>query len=410
MSESVQAATPNGASDRRKAEIKALTGVRIIAALWVVFFHIRGNIGSEFPFRWLIAPLIEHGELGVDLFFALSGFVLTLNYVDRMGARFSVQNAATFLWARLARVWPVFFLTLLTAGLWHGVLMATRVGDPVEVRDFGVLSFFRQTLLVALWTEPSHDRLMWNGPSWSVSAEAFAYVLFPVLVLLFFRLGRVLAPRMLFVGAVVAVLPVSLFVGAYGTLYVPWGWMLRIVCGFLGGSFMYLAVRGIERTDRIRRWSSHLALVLIIAVIALLYLAEAVGRAQLVPMIAPAFVVIVGLLALGDRHIVKLLSTRVFVVGGAASYSVYMVHMLVIEAFWWTQGHSAMFAPGTIGSKVGFVLIPFVVLAVGYSVWRWFEEPIRVAMRKMSIASSSHLALGPIVADPLEHDRGRSDS
>lgn len=365
-----------------------------MAALWVVFFHIKGNIASDLP--WLdrlIGPIISHGELGVDLFFALSGFVLALNYSERMGSTFSRQRAATFWWARIARVWPVFFLTLLVAGLWHGVLFGSGT-DPVEPRDFGVMSFLRQTLLVALWTEPSYDRLMWNGPSWSVSAEAFAYMLFPILILLFFRMGRALASKSLIILAVIAVLPITLFVGAYGHIYMPWSWMLRIVCGFIAGALMWHGVSKLKTSRRMRSWASHLALVAVVLLVAWMYGATAMGRGHLIPMAAPLFVILIGLLAVGDRHIVRLLSTKVFVAGGAASYSVYMVHMLIIEPFWWAQGSiGGIFAPGQVGSKVGFLVLPLVIIGVGYCMWRWFEEPARERIRRMAIANPSGAAL-----------------
>lgn len=417
MSASAQEDVPLGARPvQRPRNIRALTGIRIVAAVWVVFFHIRGNIASEFPaLDPYIAPLIAHGEMGVDLFFALSGFVLCLNYVDRLGGSFRRSAAATFWWARLARVWPVFVLTLLAAGLWHGVLMAAGSGDPVPPREFSVPSFFRQALLIALWTEPDTDRLMWNGPAWSVSAEAFAYALFPVLVLLLFRLGRTSGSRALALLAFVSVLPVSLFVGAFGTLYVPWGWMLRIVCGFMGGALMYLAVRRIERTPRVKRLAGWGALAMVVLGVVGLYVSERLGYGHLAPMVAPFFVLLIGLLALGEGSIVTFLSTRWMVIGGAASYSVYMVHMLCIEPFWWLQGRFAAFAPGTAGSKLGFVMLPFVVVAVGYAVWRWFEEPVRERMRRMSIPRagddvslvSRPLNQPALVADRQEQPRER---
>lgn len=378
---------PRSVTDRApRGHIRALTGIRIVAAVWVVFFHIRGNLASEFPGLYrVIGPVIDHGELGVDLFFALSGFVLALNYTQRMGWRLERPKISAFLWARLARVWPVFFLTLLLAGLWHGYLMGTGQGDPVPPRDFSVTSFLSQALLIDLWNKPEFDRLLWNGPAWSVSAEAFAYVLFPVLALLFLRVGRVVSVRMTVVLAVVATLPISLFVGAFGTMYFDWAWMLRIVCGFTAGALMHEAVRRIPSTARVRTWASHLALALIVAVVAATYVFDAAGYSHLVPMLAPLFVVLVGSLALGDRHVVRLLGTRGFVVGGAASYSVYMIHMLVIEPFWWMQGNVPQyFAPGSTGSKVGFLVLPMIIVALGYVMWRFFEEPMRRAMRDMS--------------------------
>src|ERR1700760_16171 len=62
----------------RSGEIKALTGLRIIAAVWVVLFHFRPMLSDASPgFRDALSPVLNCGAQGVDLFFMLSGFVLT---------------------------------------------------------------------------------------------------------------------------------------------------------------------------------------------------------------------------------------------------------------------------------------------------------------------------------------------
>src|SRR3954467_10956080 len=97
----------------RTGEIKALSGLRIVAAVWVVLFHFRPWLEVSAPgFRSALAPVINCGAQGVDLFFILSGFVLTWNYLDRMGESFSMKATLHFLWLRLARVWPVYLVTL----------------------------------------------------------------------------------------------------------------------------------------------------------------------------------------------------------------------------------------------------------------------------------------------------------
>ncbi len=58
-------------------EIKALTGLRIVASVWVVLFHFRPMVSDISPdFRENLAPVLNCGAQGVDLFFILSGFVL----------------------------------------------------------------------------------------------------------------------------------------------------------------------------------------------------------------------------------------------------------------------------------------------------------------------------------------------
>ena len=91
----------------RSGEIKALTGLRIIAAVWVVLFHFRPLLHDAAPrFAAALTPVLDCGAQGVDLFFILSGFVLTWNYLDTMGPSWSARDTLRFLWLRLARVSP----------------------------------------------------------------------------------------------------------------------------------------------------------------------------------------------------------------------------------------------------------------------------------------------------------------
>ena len=79
----------------RSGEIKALTGLRIVAAVWVVLFHFRPLLREASPgFSDALAPLLDCGAQGVDLFFILSGFVLTWNYLDQMGQSWSLREHA----------------------------------------------------------------------------------------------------------------------------------------------------------------------------------------------------------------------------------------------------------------------------------------------------------------------------
>src|SRR3712207_3565819 len=107
-----------------RGEIRALTGLRLVAALWVVAHHY-WLLAPDRP--WLhdlepARPLLQTGWLGVDLFFVLSGFVLTHTYVAVLGRRPGLRPAASFYWARLSRIWPT----------WLVVLAAVTAGRSVE--------------------------------------------------------------------------------------------------------------------------------------------------------------------------------------------------------------------------------------------------------------------------------------
>lgn len=392
---------PNAvAAPRKVRQVHALTGVRIIAALWVVLFHLRGNLAAEFPeLTRVIGPVINHGELGVDLFFALSGYVLALNYGSRMGLRLDRGATVRFWWARIARVWPAYMFMLIFVTIWHGVLLARDVSDPVAVRDYGVTSFIRQALLIVQWTESDSDRLAWNGPAWSVSAEALAYLLFPVIILAVFRFNRVLSTRSLVIAGLLALFPVVFFSYVLG-LYAPWMWALRILCAFIAGALVFYVVDRFPDTARSRGIASHIALVAIVGVIVGCFVLDLTGRTRYIGVLIPILVVTVGALGIADRHVARLLGTRIMVIGGMASYSVYLVHMPIIEIFWFAQNQwPNALGQGSVGSKIGFILLPFVVVAAGYLLWRFFEEPSRRKLRSMSVQKIPERA----VDDPPLH-------
>ena len=182
----------------RSGEIKALTGLRIVAALWVVLFHFRPLLWQAAPdFASALAPILDCGAQGVDLFFILSGFVLTWNYLDKMGKSWSTRATLRFLWLRLARVWPVYLVTMHLAALW--IIFTLNVGHvPSEtVSTLNAISYIRQLLLVQLWFQPFFDGSSWDGPAWSISAEWLAYLVFGLLILVVFRIARATRARSL---------------------------------------------------------------------------------------------------------------------------------------------------------------------------------------------------------------------
>jgi peptidoglycan/LPS O-acetylase OafA/YrhL len=376
---------PRQPDSARVGEILPLTGLRIVAALLVVFFHIRGNIWTEFPgaTRYL-NPILEHGDLGVDLFFALSGFVLTLNYLDRLGNGLTRRNVGRFVWARLARVWPAYFVTLNIAAVWHGTLMATGSHNPVEPDEFTVWSYLRQATLVVLWTEDDFDRLTWNGPAWSVSAEALVYLLFPLIVLLLPRLARVLRARQLMALGAIAMFPAVLFALVAGSIYLPDLWLLRLLGAFLSGCMACLVARRIRRGARASRLGSMASAGIVAVIVAVCYVTHLLDRNVAAFTVVLLFGPLLVALAVSDRGVSRVLSTRAAVFGGHISYSVYLVHMLLIEPLWWSQSQwPSVLAPGEPLFRVLLFSMPVIVCFFGWLLWRYVEEPARKAMRAM---------------------------
>ena len=69
----------------RSPEIHALTGIPALAAVWMVLYHMHAELEDASPLFWrMFSPILSVGYLGVDLFFILSGFIITYNYSTRL--------------------------------------------------------------------------------------------------------------------------------------------------------------------------------------------------------------------------------------------------------------------------------------------------------------------------------------
>ena len=166
----------------KPARLNALTGLRSFAALNILFFHFSNpetfNFHFYIPtpfspkpytFQVLLAPVVNAGYVSVSYFILLSGFVLGYNYLGR--ARAGQLEAGRFYKARFTRLYPIYFLSLLLAWWmlpreWaahtHGMFWTGVVLTP---------------LLLQGWIPAIATFL--NTPAWTMSAEAFYYVLFP---------------------------------------------------------------------------------------------------------------------------------------------------------------------------------------------------------------------------------------
>lgn len=152
--------------------LPTLTGLRGIAALAVLFYHIRGAMTGFLPEQGI--TILAQGYLAVDLFFVLSGFVLWWNY----GALFAEQGfraAPHFIVRRFARIFPL-HVAILSAMALFAVALIISGRDPGAHYSFAALP--AHYLLIQNWG--GGDTLAWNDPAWSISTEWAAYLLLAV--------------------------------------------------------------------------------------------------------------------------------------------------------------------------------------------------------------------------------------
>ena len=173
---------PDSAGDRRAAaEIASLTTLRGLAAAWVVGLHLQPVLYPLLPAARVLEPFLSQGHAAVPLFFVLSGYVIGLRYAEEFRT-IGVAQWLRFLLLRLGRIYPVHFVTLAAS-----VLLVARNGWPTDAAH-SPGRLVANLLLTHAW---DHDfRLSWNYPSWSISSEWFAYLLFAPMAVWVVRLGR----------------------------------------------------------------------------------------------------------------------------------------------------------------------------------------------------------------------------
>lgn len=364
----------------RPAHLPALTGIRFVAAAWVVAFHIlrfnEDDLRAEHPFlAAVIWPIASQGDLGVDLFFMLSGFVLAHNYLSRLGPDPGVAATGRFLWARIARIWPLYVVAVLIGGLALLLRQVLFGSDPTVPLTFGKLA--EQVLMIQQWTDPDVAYTSWTTPGWSISAEWLAYLSFPVLAVVVWRLQKVVGPRLLAGLAILTLLPLLVWMADAESQGEPWMWVGRLASEFTCGMLVAAALPTTPST-RPRSWGV-IAIGISAGMVAWFYLVEAVGLPWLGAQVMVAFPFLIVALARGEGRLVDLLSTRALVVGGGLSYALYLVHSPMIKFFRDAEANTGWYP--FEHRFYGEFAVAAVSVVIAYYLFRYVEEPARRALR-----------------------------
>jgi peptidoglycan/LPS O-acetylase OafA/YrhL len=181
----VEAATDQAAvaprPARRVEQLPSLTPLRGIAALWVVVFHFCWRFPNVQPDDY---GVVREGYLAVDMFFVLSGFVISHVYKESFAKECTARRYSDFLKARIARIYPLHLVTLMmflaaVAFERAAIYLAGGSIEPLPLTgERSVVGLFANlAMLQGLWARG----LSWNNPAWSISLEFIAYLLFPLI-------------------------------------------------------------------------------------------------------------------------------------------------------------------------------------------------------------------------------------
>ena len=360
-------------TSQRMPLLKALTSVRALAALYVALYH----LVQPFQLWGPLTPFMSGGFTAVGFFFLLSGFILT--YSNGLEYASGRADKRKFWIARFARVYPIYLLVMLWSG-W--------IGRGIFHQRIHILAFVADLFMVQSWSIRTVS--FFNVPAWSLSVEAFFYLVFPFVVL---RLRpRTMKHGMLMFTASYAVI---LAIGAVGWYFDPaaaWSdvaWVpgphnlvfaLRrypllhlpeFFCGIILG-WMYLQTEVSRRFAQIAVWSSLAGLGL-----ALAYSWHMPFLMLHNGLLLPLFALLV--IGLTQPNIVsKVLSIAPMLLLGEASYSFYLIHFNFKEISLTEWGW-----PTSIANLLPRLLI-LVPLCIALHLW--VERPARRVILKWWMA------------------------
>ncbi len=287
-----------------------LEGVRGVAALLVVFYHV--------PF-WHPSihhlSIVENGRLMVQLFFVLSGFVISNAYRRRLA---SPRALFDFQILRFGRLYPVhlLFLAFFIAVEFGKMFMAARFGitsnntEPFKQNSWPAVM---EHLLLVQAIGPTGNGLSFNSPAWSISVEFYTYLLFGLMVMLI--------PR-LFLPIAVVLSGVSIYLLGWVDVG-DWNLVLRGIAGFFLGCLVQdLASHGNPFGTRY-----VLPVVLVATVVFLCTPQSATSECWIFALSAA----IIYACAVGPENGARrMLRSAPFAFLGRISYSVYMSHLAII--------------------------------------------------------------------------------
>ncbi len=364
----------------------ALDGWRGLCACLVALFHFHGNSPL---YSW---DLIRNSYLFVDFFFVLSGFVIAWNYGTRLGTWSDVRH---FLVLRVGRLYPlhIFMLALFVA--WELAKLAVGGLGPGGPQAF-VGENQPGTILSNVFLVQSlhlNDGLSWNAPSWSISTELWAYVIFAVVSV---TLG--LRHWMLALAALAAPLFLLSVTSTGMDVTYDWG-LVRCVFGFALGVACARLYR--RRGERPPGRSAAATLLESAALAAVVWYVAWAGKSNW-SLLAP-FVFAAAVLVFADERgwWSRQLQRPWFKWLGMLSYSIYLTHYLVVvllPVFFKRALHLDLWTPVTLASGEtvelfgrdaveGTILFAAVlVLTIAFSAltYRWVETPGRDFSRALA--------------------------
>ncbi|MBH8570724.1 acyltransferase [Microvirga sp. STS02] len=349
--------------------IKPLTSLRFLFAFMVFASHIQFFDAATYPqYAHWYELVMGEGFIGVSFFFILSGFILSLNYDERLLSR--RVSFREFWVARIARVYPLHLVTMLLA-LGLMLYSAEEYAGPFQNMATGLNVLFTNATLLQAFIPEMPYYFSYNWPSWSISDEMFFYFTFPFVVFLLVRNKLLLRFGWVLFLAVPFLMQVSQEDEYHKLFYInPF---FRLVDFLLGIALHQVYKQGfVGRAYRSRLGATALEVLSLAAFVTVFHFHRdfaIVYRYSCYYWLPIAFVILSFSYQRG--YLSTLLSGRTMVLLGEISFSFYLIHQLVIRWLKYENDHRGLFDNMYVLAALIFVLS----MVLSYLLHRFVEMP-----------------------------------
>ncbi|MDF2456950.1 MAG: acyltransferase 3 [Cytophagaceae bacterium] len=345
--------------------IDQLTFTRFVAAILIVVFH----FGSEsFPFNsGSLSFVISQANVGVSYFFILSGFVMMIAYGDK-----DKINTIAFLRNRLARIYPVYFLSLMLLFIYYVSVIFAPI-SPVDL----ILNI----ILLKAWVP--NKATIFNSPGWTLSVELFFYILFPFVFNWFYRKGSNIIKLALPIVSFWLISQLILHWFLYSELYKGYPseshnfiyyWPLMHFNEFLIGNLAGLIFLQ-QKKERVRNYDWQILGILILILLALKYHGPLIFHNGLLALLFVPFILF---LSLNTGKITEIFKNRFLVFLGEISFGVYILQLPVYF-------FSMLFfdKSGIQDGTMRFYLFVIILITFSSMTYAWIESPLRKRIKQI---------------------------
>lgn len=359
---------------RERTVVGSFEGARGVAALLVAIYH----FALLFPFELPYPTVVRYGYLFVDLFFVLSGYVICASYESRLE---TVNDLWTFVIRRFGRLFPLLIASTLAfvlvpnlyALVKHAMVLlghASLFHDPHPVAY--LVPSFAEVVATLTMTHGlgMFDKAILNFVSWSISTEFYTYMLFALACLFVSGRSRIALFAVVSVSAFATTCWASLMlhdcVATRDCLNITYDFGLtRCMTSFFLGCLTYHAARQMRPRDNALQTCALLAVYAVFA---------ATDRVPLMAFACPLVFALLILSLSSDRgYAARALNTAPAQLLGRCSYSIYLMHPVLIKAIGLATRHLS----GSVTGLVTLAVYTVALVMISALTYRYIEAPFR---------------------------------